>query len=107
MATAARTKKTASAAAPREGDRLLPLMQLARRWGWSRSKLYNLAVRGGIPHLRFNARNDIYFRERDVEAWLQAKTIAAQQGAPTPSAEPHRLFGEECGLTRDEAEAFL
>lgn len=34
------------------GDQLLPLMTLARRWGWSRSKLWRLVQAGSIPHLK-------------------------------------------------------
>ena len=88
------------------GDRLLPLMELARRWGWSRSKLWRLVDTGQIPHIRIGARRDVHFRERDVEAWLQAHTIGAAK-PPAPAGKPSRSFAEECGLSREEAEVFL
>lgn len=75
-------------------DRLLTLMQLATKWGWSRSKLTRLVTKQGIPHLRIGARNDVYFRESVVEAWLLERAV------PVASAPRHR--GDEPGWSREE-----
>lgn len=89
-------------------DRLLTLMQLAKAWGWSRGKLWRLVASGEIPHIRVGARRDVHFRERDVEAWLAARTIGpVASDTPTPPPAAKRSFAEEFGLSPEDAEAFL
>lgn len=56
-------------------DRLLTLMQLAEKWGWSRSKLWRLVQRKEIPHIRIGPRRDVHFRESVVEAWLLEREV--------------------------------
>jgi excisionase family DNA binding protein len=85
-------------------DRLLPLMALATRWGWSRSKLYRLVRANAIPHLRKGPRRDVYFRERDVEAWLAAQT-RAPQGGPRPAGTARSIEEErqQVGIASEDA----
>lgn len=87
----AAAKSAPNTLAPKAPDRLLPLMELARHWGWSRSKLWRLVKRGEIPHLIIGPRRDVHFRESQVEAWLEAQTIGA---TPETRAETRRRATE-------------
>lgn len=106
------SKKHAPAAGPaprvaKAPDRLMPLMELARHWGWSRSKLWRLVQRGEIPHLALGPRKDIHFRESQVEAWLEAQTIgAAPAPPPTNTGRNRREDRIWLGLDPDEENPF-
>jgi excisionase family DNA binding protein len=86
-------------------DRLIPLMELAKQWGWSRSKLWRLVVRKEIPHVRIGPRGDVHFRESQVEAWLEARTVG-DHAVATPSTRSKKSFAEEFGLSAEDAEMF-
>lgn len=75
-------------------DRLLTLMQLAEKWGWSRSKLWRLVKRGEIPHLVIGPRRDVHFRESHIEAWLLEREVPAKN-APRRSAMAREGDGRE------------
>lgn len=75
-------------------ERLLTLMQLAEKWGWSRSKLYRLVKRGEIPHLVIGPRRDVHFREAVVEAWL-AELEVPMKDAPRRRAAVNGDDGRE------------
>lgn len=79
--------------------RVLTLMQLATKWGWSRSKLQRLVARKGIPHLRLNARGDVHFVERDVDRWLEEQTVRPKSSSParrTSTFDEDELRLEQC-----------
>jgi excisionase family DNA binding protein len=89
-------------------DRLLTLMQLAKQWGWTRSKLWRLVAAGEIPHIRVGVRRTVYFRERDLEQWLAARTVGTKaKPMPAPRPAQTQSFAEEFGVSPEDAEAFL
>ncbi len=67
-------------------DRLLSIKQLADRWGWSVSKIYRLVVARRIPHVRLRG-GGYYFREAEIEAWLEAQTLRPREA---PAVSPDR-----------------
>lgn len=92
-----------------KSDQLLPLSALAKRWGWSVSKLHRLVARKGIPHLRLGKRRDVFFRESAIEAWLAEQTVPAKDSSPAASQREDGYDDEELrrfGLTREDC-AFL
>jgi predicted DNA-binding transcriptional regulator AlpA len=64
-------------------------MDLARKWGWSRARLHRLVAKKAIPHLRIGERNDVFFQESVVEAWLREREV------PVASMAPRRESSEE------------
>jgi predicted DNA-binding transcriptional regulator AlpA len=74
------------APAPAPPDRLLTTMELATKWGRTRSWVMRRVYAKEIPHIRMGKRNDVYFRESVVDAWLESQEIPAK-GAPRRSVE--------------------
>lgn len=84
-------------------DRLLTLLQLAQKWGWSRDAVWRLVKKRDIPFVRIGRNH--YFREADVDAWLKAKTVQPK-AAVVPQPRPRRKSAEEWAreLGVDESE---
>lgn len=87
-----------------KSGRLLPLSSLAKQWGWSVSKLHRLVAANRIPHVRIGARNDVYFEEAVVDAWLAQRRGGPSLVAPAAAPVDGGLDAELAlfGMTRDE-----
>lgn len=82
-------------------DRLLSIAELAAKWGWKYDRLYRLVKLRAIPFVRI-ARTH-YFREAEVEAWLQAQSTPATTTVSAKDAAAARAVRRS---RREEYEAF-
>jgi len=58
--------------------KLLSVKELSKRTGLSIWTIYELVERKRIPHLRLGSRK-IYFREEQINQWLEEKEIKPKQ----------------------------
>jgi excisionase family DNA binding protein len=66
-----------------DGDALLTAAEVAKRLGLSTTTIYDLARRGGIPHIRVGKA--IRFSRPHLERWLLS---GGDGGVPLPAADP-------------------
>ena len=54
---------------------LIPIAEVARLLGISRSKLYELCAAGKVPHVKIGSR--VLFRPEALETWVLAQEVPA------------------------------
>ncbi len=87
-------------------ERLLTVRQLAEHWGWSIDRVYSLAKKQQIPHVRLGCH--YFFKPAEVEKWLESLTVRPKAApAPRPpvkhQAKTDREWCQELGLDESEA----
>ena len=59
-------------------NRFLKIEEVIARTSWSRSTIYAAIAAGEFPRQVRLSANRVAFAERDIEAWITAKTEAAR-----------------------------